>query len=180
MNGQEKFDKFIEKYPQPHMHCTRRPHLSRRRFFQIAGAGVTASYLANHLPAQDQVQFQVSMQNTAQNVIYILLAGAPSHTDLFDYKVVAQQPTAFAPTTINGVTFPAGLHAEARAAPAEQRLRHRPLHECLGPGALPDADLDADRPQSQRRAGQHLAQYRQRGGDRKDPSPTNCSRRSWR
>jgi hypothetical protein len=109
MNEQEKFDRFIEKYPHPHVHCTRRPHLSRRNFFKIGGAGVTASYLANKLPAQDLVQYQVNMQNTAQNVIYILLAGAPSHTDLFDYKQIAQQPASFAPTTINGVTFPAGL-----------------------------------------------------------------------
>ena len=109
MSGQEKFDKFIAKYPTPHMHCTRRPHLTRRRFFELTGAGVTASFLASKLPAQDMVQYQVQMQNTAQNVIYILLAGAPSHTDLFDYKQVAQQPAAFAPTTINGATFPAGL-----------------------------------------------------------------------
>ncbi len=109
MNGQEKFDKFIEKYPTPHQHFTRRPNLSRRKFFEIAGAGVTASFLANRLPAQDKVQFQVNMQNTAQNVIYILLAGAPSHTDLFDYKQIAQQPAAFAPTTINGAMFPTGL-----------------------------------------------------------------------
>jgi len=109
MSGQEKFDRLIEKYPAPHMHCTRRPHLTRRKFFEIAGAGVTASFLANRLPAQDLVQFQVNMQNTAKNVIYILLAGAPSHTDLFDYKQIAQQPASFAPTAINGVTFPAGL-----------------------------------------------------------------------
>jgi len=109
MNGQEKFDKFVEKYPTPHMHFTRRPHLTRRKFFEIAGAGVTASFLADKLPAQDLIQTQVQMQNTATNVIYILLAGAPSHTDLFDFKPIAQQPAAFAPTTINGAMFPTGL-----------------------------------------------------------------------
>jgi hypothetical protein len=70
---------------------------------------VTASFLADKLPAQDLVQSQVNMQNTATNVIYIQLAGAPSYTDLFDYKQVAQQPAAFAPTTINGAMFPTGL-----------------------------------------------------------------------
>jgi hypothetical protein len=110
MYGQEKFDKFIEKYPHPHEHFTRRPHLTRRKFFEIAGAGVTASYLANRLSAAPSiVQYPVAMQNTAKNVIYILLAGAPSHTDLFDYKQIPDQPAAFAPTTINGAAFPAGL-----------------------------------------------------------------------
>jgi hypothetical protein len=109
MNGQEKFDKFIEKYPTPHQHFTRRPHLTRRKFFEVAGAGVTASFLANRLPAQDTIQYPVDMQNSAKNVIFILLAGAPSHTDLFDYKQIPQQPAAFAPTTINGAMFPTGL-----------------------------------------------------------------------
>jgi hypothetical protein len=109
MNGQEKFDKFIEKYPTPHQHFTRRPHLTRRKFFEIAGAGVTASFLANRLPAQDVIQTPVDMLQTAKNVIFILLAGAPSHTDLFDYKQIPQQPGTFAPTTINGAMFPSGL-----------------------------------------------------------------------
>src|ERR1035441_6407321 len=106
MNEQEKFDKFVEKYPHPHKHFTRRPHLTRRNFFEIAGAGVTASFLANRLSAAPSIiQFPVARQNAAKNVIYILLAGAPSHTDLFDYKQIPDQPAAFAPTTIDGVTF---------------------------------------------------------------------------
>jgi hypothetical protein len=110
MNEQEKFDKFVEKYPTPHQHFTRRPHLTRRTFFQVAGAGVTGSFLANKLPAANPIiQYNVAMQNTAKNVIFILLAGAPSHTDLFDFKPIAAQPASFAPTTINGAAFPAGL-----------------------------------------------------------------------
>src|SRR5579871_1648338 len=110
MIGQEKFDKFVEKYPHPHLHFSRRPDLSRRSFFQIAGAGVTASFMANRLAAAPSiVQYPVAMKNTAKNVIFILLAGAPSHTDLFDYKQIPDQPASFAPTTINGAQFPAGL-----------------------------------------------------------------------
>ncbi len=110
MNEQEKFDKFVEKYPHPHKHFTRRPHLTRRRFFEIAGTGVTASFLANRLSAAPSVvQAPVAMQNSAKNVIFILLAGAPSHTDLFDFKPIAAQPASFAPNTINGTAFPAGL-----------------------------------------------------------------------
>src|SRR5262245_42626572 len=47
--------------------------------------------------------------NKAQNVIFILLPGAPSHTDTFDLKVGPWTPPAFAPTTMDGVDFPAGL-----------------------------------------------------------------------
>jgi len=43
-------------------------------------------------------------------VIFILLAGAPSHTDTFDFKNIdGVTPTTFKPTTVNGVLWPAGL-----------------------------------------------------------------------
>jgi len=43
-------------------------------------------------------------------VIFILLAGAPSHSDTFDLKVVSgTTPTSFAPQTANGVLWPTGL-----------------------------------------------------------------------
>ena len=49
-------------------------------------------------------------KNSAKNVIFILLAGAPSHTDLFDLKVVPNvTPASFNPETINGALFPTGL-----------------------------------------------------------------------
>jgi hypothetical protein len=48
--------------------------------------------------------------NTAQNVIFILLAGAPSHTDTFDLKMVGGvTPASFAPDTVNGILWPTGL-----------------------------------------------------------------------
>ncbi len=90
MNGQNKFDKFVEKYPQPHRNFFERPHLSRRNFFSLAGAGITASFLGGRLGAQDiAAQSQVTPINKAKNVIFILLAGAASHTDTFDLKEVA-------------------------------------------------------------------------------------------
>ena len=49
-------------------------------------------------------------KNTAKNCIFILLAGAPSHSDTFDLKFIdGVTPTSFAPATINGIQFPAGL-----------------------------------------------------------------------
>ena len=58
MQGQGKFDKFVETHPHPHQHFTRRPHMSRRSFFQIAGAGVTASFLADKIPAAETISEQ--------------------------------------------------------------------------------------------------------------------------
>ena len=52
-------------------------------------------------------------KNTAKNVIFILLAGAPSHTDTFDLKVIA------------------GHHARQLRTRHRQRrpLAHRPAAE---------------------------------------------------
>jgi len=111
MNEQEKFDKQFRKYPHPVATFSQKPHLSRRHFMNIAGAGVTASWLAGNMPAAPVItSTPVQMQNKAKNVIFILLAGAPSHTDTFDYKDLSgTTPTSFAPDTVNGVMFPTGL-----------------------------------------------------------------------
>ena len=111
MNEQEKFEKQFRKHPHPVATFSQRPHLTRRRFFNIAGTGVTASWLASKLPAAPVISATpVPMMNKAKNVIFILLAGAPSHTDTFDLKVVnGTTPSTFAPETVNGVAFPSGL-----------------------------------------------------------------------
>jgi hypothetical protein len=111
MNEQSKFDKLIAKYPHPFKTFSEKPHLTRRNFLNLAGAGVTASWLASSLPATTLVKSTpVDTLNTAKNVIFILLAGAPSHTDTFDLKVLnGTTPTTFNPTSINGVMFPTGL-----------------------------------------------------------------------
>ena len=86
--------------------------MSRRAFFEIAGAGVTASYLTGNQARGCTVQTSqpVTTQNKAKNVIFILLAGAPSHTDLFDLKVVnGTTPAAFNPTIVNGTNWPMGI-----------------------------------------------------------------------
>src|SRR5580698_790092 len=116
---QQKFDKFFEKYGWGHKTFFNRPHWTRRRFFQIFGAGVTASYLTQRYgkaqtvtsgPGPVETNSGMVTQNTAKNVIFILLAGAPSHTDTFDLKVInGVTPTGFAPETINGTLFPTGL-----------------------------------------------------------------------
>lgn len=111
MNNQEKFDKLIARRPHDHTPFFRRPHWSRRMFMEVAGTGLTASMLAPGLTAAETVKAAaVTPKGTAKNVIFILLAGAPSHMDTFDFKNVAGvTPTAFAPETINGVVWPTGL-----------------------------------------------------------------------
>ncbi len=111
MNEQEKFEKLFRKHPHPVATFSEKPHLTRRRFFNMAGMGVTASYLASKLPASTVIQSTpVQAKNTAKNVIFILLAGAPSHTDTFDLKVVpGTTPDTFKPDTHNGILFPTGL-----------------------------------------------------------------------
>lgn len=110
---QDQFNKFFNKYGWSHKTFFNRPHWTRRRFFQVLGAGVTASYLTErYAKAQTQTPTStpVQMKNTATNCIFILLAGAPSHTDTFDLKVVpGTTPTSFNPETVNGVLWPTGL-----------------------------------------------------------------------
>jgi len=110
-NEQEKANSFFAKYGWDHKTFFNRPHWTRRRFFEIVGAGVTGSFLVERYARAAAVTSSAAVtQNTAKNVIFILLAGAPSHTDTFDLKVIqGVTPTSFAPATINGVLFPTGL-----------------------------------------------------------------------
>lgn len=114
MNSQQKFNRFLERHPHRHHFFAERPFFSRRGFFQLMGAGVTGSFL-NSRTAAAQVTDVVSrgnpqLLNTATNVVFVLLTGAPSHTDLFDLKVVnGTTPSSFKPETINGILFPTGI-----------------------------------------------------------------------
>ena len=112
-NEQEKINREFQKRPWTHQTFFNRPHWTRRRFFQIAGAGVSGAFLAErYARAQQSVETNSGAitKNSAKNVIFILLAGAPSHTDLFDLKVVPNvTPASFNPETINGALFPTGL-----------------------------------------------------------------------
>src|SRR5581483_5493458 len=80
-------------------------------FFQLTGASVTGAFLAErYAKAAVVTNAGAQTQNSAKNVIFILLAGAPSHTDTFDLKVVPNvTPATFTPATVNGVMWPTGL-----------------------------------------------------------------------
>src|SRR5579862_5011717 len=103
MSERDRFNKFVESHPHPHINFFNRPHFTRRRFFEVLGAGVTGSYLVGKVAKADTTaQPGVATQNTAKNCIFILLAGAISHTDTFDLKVVnGTTPSNFNPTMVN-------------------------------------------------------------------------------
>ena len=109
--GEDKHSKILGRRPLNHATFSQQPHLSRRRFFEIAGAGVTGSYLLGsaNVHAADS-RPSVTTQSKAKACIFILMTGAPSHTDTFDLKMVnGITPSKFTPTMINGINWPQGL-----------------------------------------------------------------------
>src|SRR5262245_445559 len=86
--------------------------IDRRIFFKIAATGV-AGYFSSPMDIFSQTVTawdpQAAMFKTAKNVIFILLAGAPSQIDTLDLHVGPWTPENFAPSTINGIDWPDGL-----------------------------------------------------------------------
>ena len=105
--NEQKLQQYLAKYPRAHATYSEAPFLSRRRFFEIAGTGVSASYLTQPLLAQAQ-RAPVITKNTAKNVVFVLMTGAPSHVDTFDCKVGPSTPTALKAETVNGILWPTG------------------------------------------------------------------------
>src|SRR5689334_1161037 len=107
MNEQERFDRFVTRYPHPHRGISRRTHWTRREFFQVLGAGVTGSFLGPNARASSVITQQpVQTKNTAKSVVFILLQGAPSHIDTFDFKMVpGVTPSDFNPANVAGITW---------------------------------------------------------------------------
>ncbi|MBZ2178941.1 MAG: DUF1501 domain-containing protein [Acidobacteria bacterium] len=99
-----------------HIPFFRRPFASRREFFRLLGAGVTGSFLAGNSQAQLVRNLDVKTRNTAKNVIFILLTGAPSHVDTFDLKFLdGISPAGFQPETIKGIRFNTGVFPKIAA-----------------------------------------------------------------
>jgi hypothetical protein len=90
----------------------RRPDWTRRNFFKVLGAGVAGSYFMREAKGQDAgtcTSQSVTELNSAQNVIFILMAGAPSPWDTFDFKPNSATPSAIDVQTINGLQWPTGI-----------------------------------------------------------------------
>src|SRR6185436_4565344 len=87
------------------------PIIDRRFFFKIAATGVVGCFVSPmEMFAQSTTwNPQATILSTAKNVIFVLLPGAPSQSDTLDLRVGPWTPENFAPTTINGIDWPAGL-----------------------------------------------------------------------
>ncbi len=93
-NKKQQRDSSIEfgcKHPHRRRSFFDRPDLSRRAFFQLAGAGLTGSYLLPRTPQRRRLARSSipgsRRRNSAKSVIFIHLTGAMSHVDTFDLKV---------------------------------------------------------------------------------------------
>src|SRR5436190_22152913 len=97
--------------------------INRRVFFKVAATGVTGCMLSPmELFPQSGITSPANILGTAKNVIFVLLPGAPSHTDTFDLKVGAWTPADFTPTTINGLDWPSGLLPNLGTQLSQNRL----------------------------------------------------------
>jgi hypothetical protein len=109
MFSEDQLQKHLARFPHLHRTYAQAPHLSRRTFFEILGAGLTGSTIATPLAAQVN-GVAVTPQNKAKNCIFILLTGAPSHVDTFDCKVTAGvTPTNLKAETVSGILWPTGV-----------------------------------------------------------------------
>ena len=87
----------------------RLPHIERRVFFRHASSAVGGYFLMPSRPMETVAKASASPMGTAKNCIFILLTGAPSHTDTFDLKEGAWTPAYFNPTSYGDIRFPQGL-----------------------------------------------------------------------
>ena len=86
---------------------------SRRNFMRIAGTGLVASWFADVLDPRlllaQTTNAAPTLHNSAKSCIFIFLAGAPSQTDMWDFKEGPWTPADFAPTSYGSTRWPQGL-----------------------------------------------------------------------
>ena len=88
----------------------KKPQLERRMFFRHVASAVGGYMLLPGGPMEGVASAAVRTKGTAKNCIFIMMQGAPSHTDTFDLKPANGMPVEqFNPTKYNGVLFPQGL-----------------------------------------------------------------------
>jgi len=90
----------------------KKPQIDRRVFFRHMATAVGGYYLLPSRPMQTIASAAPAPINRARNCIFILMAGAPSHIDTFDFKYIpGVTPASFNPGYVSpgGVNFPQGL-----------------------------------------------------------------------
>jgi hypothetical protein len=86
-----------------------KPQLGRRMFFRHMASSVAGYLLMNGGAAERVGRAAVRPRGTAKNVVFVMMQGAPSHTDTFDLKAGNPFPKSYNPTEFNGILFPQGL-----------------------------------------------------------------------
>lgn len=87
----------------------RRPAMDRRVFFRHAGVAVAGSFFLPGRALETVAQAAAPVKGTAKYVIFVNMAGGPSHTDTFDLKEGAWTLPAMEPTTYGDIRWPRGL-----------------------------------------------------------------------
>jgi len=87
----------------------RSPHVGRRTFFRHVATALSGYYLLPTRPMENIAKAAVTPIGTATKCVFVLLTGAPSHTDTFDLKEGAWTPSYFNPTSYGDLRFPQGL-----------------------------------------------------------------------
>ncbi len=86
--------------------------LTRRGVLRLGGLGLVASFfsgLASPSLLASAVTGAPPLKRTARNCILIFLEGAPSQTDLWDFKEGSWTPPVLAPTSYGDVRWPRGV-----------------------------------------------------------------------
>jgi hypothetical protein len=86
-----------------------RPQLSRRLFFRHIGSAVGGYFLMPSRPLETLAKAAASPIGAAKNVIFVLMAGGPSHSDTFDLKEGSWTPAFMAPASYGDIRWPQGI-----------------------------------------------------------------------
>jgi hypothetical protein len=87
-----------------------RPIANRRLFFRHAAAAIGGYFLLPARPMETVARAAApNTKGTARNVIFVMMAGGPSHVDTFDLKEGPWTPEFAAPTSYGDVRWPQGL-----------------------------------------------------------------------
>lgn len=91
---------------------------TRRGFLHLTGLGLAGWFTTNAFSESllhQRSSVAPRLHNTAKNCVLIFLEGAPSQTDLWDFKEGSWTPSALAPTTFGDIRWPQGILGKTSA-----------------------------------------------------------------
>src|SRR5262245_33327495 len=87
----------------------KQPELSRRLFFRHITSAVGGYFLLPTRPMETAARAAATPIAKAKNVIFIMMAGGPSHVDTFDLKEGSWTPSFAQPESYGDIRWPRGL-----------------------------------------------------------------------